>query len=187
MSSLMTLSCATLVIPAAYHSSYKTITALGASGSAAAVEGMVDVLGGRREAEERGLLLLSRGTAIILFLVYIGYLFFQLKTHADLFEAVAEDGEEEEELSMGPWSAGVSLAAITVLTSFCAGASPVPLDPARVRARTRSKADERAVLPPPPRLPDILVSSIDETCQAWNIPKAFVGLILLPLVGNAGA
>lgn len=52
---------------------------------------------------------------------------------------------------MGPWSAGVALALVTVLTSFCA---------------------------------DYLVGSIDETCEAWNIPKAFVGVILLPIVGN---
>lgn len=32
---------------------------------------------------------------------------------------------------------------------------------------------------------DVLVGSIDETAQEWNIPKRFIGLILLPLVGNA--
>lgn len=32
---------------------------------------------------------------------------------------------------------------------------------------------------------DILVGSIDETAQQYHIPKRFIGLILLPLVGNA--
>jgi Ca2+:H+ antiporter len=32
---------------------------------------------------------------------------------------------------------------------------------------------------------DVLVGSIDETAQQWKIPKRFIGLILLPLVGNA--
>jgi calcium/proton exchanger cax len=32
---------------------------------------------------------------------------------------------------------------------------------------------------------DILVGSIDETAQQLKIPKRFIGLILLPLVGNA--
>jgi Ca2+:H+ antiporter len=72
MVSLMTLSCATLIIPAAYHSSYKSITAFAPAN--AAVEGMVGALGASKEAEERGLLLLSRGTSIILFCVYVGYL-----------------------------------------------------------------------------------------------------------------
>lgn len=32
---------------------------------------------------------------------------------------------------------------------------------------------------------DILVGSIDETAEQLRIPKRFIGLILLPLVGNA--
>jgi len=54
-----------------------------------------------------------------LFLTYIGYLVFQLKTHARLFEAEESD-EEEETADMDPWSAGFWLLAITVVTSFCA-------------------------------------------------------------------
>ncbi|KAK8869789.1 calcium/proton exchanger [Kwoniella newhampshirensis] len=94
----------------------------------------------------RGLLVLSRGTSIILLLTYLGYLYFQLRTHAQLFEAEQVEGEEEEVAAMDQWSAGAWLVIITVLTSFCA---------------------------------DILVGSIDETAQQ------FIGLILLPLVGNA--
>ena len=84
----------------------------------------------------RGLLVLSRGTSIILFLTYIGYLVFQLRTHSQLFEA-DEDGEQETE-DMDQYSAGAWLVIITVITAFCA---------------------------------DILVGSIDETAQEWNIPK----------------
>jgi len=32
---------------------------------------------------------------------------------------------------------------------------------------------------------DVLVGSIDETAQRFHVPKDFIGLILLPLVGNA--
>jgi Ca2+:H+ antiporter len=65
------------------------------------------------ESGERGLLIISRGTAILLLGVYIAYLFFQLKTHASLFnpprkprdgEALADESaqevEEEEETPM---------------------------------------------------------------------------------------
>ena len=98
-----------------------------------------------------GLLVLSRGTSIILLITYIGYLVFQLKTHASLFEA--EQGDEEEEVpDMDQWSAGIWLLIVTVVTAFCA---------------------------------DVLVGSIDETAQKFHIPKDFIGLILLPLVGNA--
>jgi Ca2+:H+ antiporter len=37
------------------------------------------------ETGQRGLLIISRGTAILLLGVYIAYLIFQLKTHASLF------------------------------------------------------------------------------------------------------
>lgn len=66
----------------------------------------------------KGLLVLSRGTSIILFAVYLAYLFFQLRTHATLFEA---EGEEEEEIAdMDQWSAGAWLVVITLITAFCA-------------------------------------------------------------------
>jgi len=45
------------------------------------------------------LLLISRGTAIILLCLYVAYLNFQLRTHPDLFKRRAnadEQGEEEE-------------------------------------------------------------------------------------------
>ncbi|ORX39898.1 Sodium/calcium exchanger protein-domain-containing protein [Kockovaella imperatae] len=135
-SSLMTLACITLILPAAYHASE--------TGNLSFVEDSTE------SGTSHGLLILSRGTAIILLLTYIGYLIFQLRTHSQLFEA--EDSGEEETPAMDMWSAGIWLLIITVITAFCA---------------------------------DILVGSIDETAQAWHIPKRFIGLILLPLVGNA--
>jgi len=72
--------------------------------------------------EERcrsGLLIISRGTAILLLMVYIAYLFFQLKTHAYLFQA-PEGEEEEEELEMSSVAAGTALLGVTVVTSFAA-------------------------------------------------------------------
>lgn len=72
--------------------------------------------------EERcrsGLLIISRGTAIVLLLVYVAYLVFQLKTHAYLFQA-PEGEEEEEELEMSPIAAGTALLLVTIVTSFAA-------------------------------------------------------------------
>ena len=54
----MTLSCLTLVIPAAYHSS--------------------SVDRNSPDDTQSGLLIISRGTAILLLIVYIAYLFFQV-------------------------------------------------------------------------------------------------------------
>jgi len=128
--SLMVLACITLVIPAAYHSTQ-------------AKQG--------DPVAEAGLLVISRGTAILLLGTYIAYLFFQLKTHWDLFEPT-DQTEPEEEPKMNVAAAAVALLAVTVVTAFCA---------------------------------DYLVASIEETANRYSIPKPFIGLILLPIVGNA--
>ena len=76
------------------------------------------------ESGQRGLLIISRGTAILLLGVYIAYLIFQLKTHASLFiplkrrqpsspdeevpgRAVEEDDEDAETAQMSVVAAGV--------------------------------------------------------------------------------
>ncbi|KAH9832977.1 calcium/proton exchanger [Rhodofomes roseus] len=115
-SSLMTLACITLVIPAAYHSAQShsgNTTALANSIANAVVDG-TDL----DSVSERGLLLISRGTALLLLVVYIGYLLFQLKTHAHLF--ADEENEEVEEQKMNIPAAASALLLVTVMTSFCA-------------------------------------------------------------------
>lgn len=102
---------------------------------------------------ETNILILSHGTAIILLILYCLYLFFQLRTHANLFDAESQAAEdEEEEPSMGPWAAAAVLVLVTVAVSVCA---------------------------------DYLVDSIDSIVESAHISKTFVGLILLPIVGNA--
>jgi len=159
--SLMTLACITLVIPAAYHASKHVISPV--KGGAMAT--MSNVLyPDLDERSQRGLLIISRGTAILLLGVYIAYLIFQLKTHASLFNPKpmerecppgesAQVAEEEEEIPrMSIVAAGMSLLIVTVATSLVA---------------------------------DYLVASIEETAKRYSIPKAFIGLILLPIVANA--
>ena len=73
-----------------------------------------------------GLLIISRGTAILLLFVYAAYLVFQLKTHAYLFkpqvrrDQEGEEVEEEEAQEMSTLAAGTALLLVTVLTSFAA-------------------------------------------------------------------
>lgn len=141
-SSLMTLSCITLIIPAAYHASFVKPPKGGDDPSP-------------DDATKPGLLLISRGTSIILLVLYLAYLWFQLRTHPDLFKDENEEEQEEEEreeVKMNLPAAALSLLAVTLVTSFCA---------------------------------DYLVASIEETAERYNIPEAFIGLILLPIVANA--
>ncbi|KAF8163521.1 Sodium/calcium exchanger protein-domain-containing protein [Crassisporium funariophilum] len=100
-SSLMTLACITLVIPAAYHSS--------SSGT-----GILSPY----PASDHGLLVISRGTAIVLLLIYCAYLYFQLKSHAFLYDSDVHHEVEPQQMSIV--AASVSLLAVTVVTSFCA-------------------------------------------------------------------
>ncbi|EPQ29897.1 uncharacterized protein PFL1_02570 [Pseudozyma flocculosa PF-1] len=142
--SIMTLGCITIAIPAAYQMSQKMSQMF--DGGEAALAAYRD-----SKDTEAGLLFISRGTSLILVAIYILYLFFQLKTHAFLYEADEEDDEEEEELKMTPYAAMLGLAVVTVVTGFNA---------------------------------DYLVSAIDEVANDYKIPKAFIGVILLPIVGN---
>jgi Ca2+:H+ antiporter len=111
-----------------------------------------------RDEKTRSILILSRGTAIILLLLYVLYLIFQLRTHSNLFDAEVsdvEEGEEEpeaEEPIIGPVSAAGVLVVTTLLVAICA---------------------------------EYLVGSIDDIVESAGISKAFIGLILIPIVGNA--
>jgi Ca2+:H+ antiporter len=132
MSSLMTVATASLIIPATLY----------------AVMANKD-----NQTQEDNIMVLSRGTAIILLFIYVSYLYFQLKSHADLFDdAEAQDGEEEGATLLGPWAAGAVLVVITVGVAICA---------------------------------EYLVDSIDAIVEEAHISKTFIGLILIPIVGNA--
>jgi len=128
MSSLMVVATASLIIPATLYSVMSN-----------------------DHSQDAKINLLSRGTAIVLLIIYIAYLFFQLKTHADLFDAEGEEeGEGAKVLSV--WAAVACLVLVTILVAVCA---------------------------------DYLVGSIDAIVEKAHISKTFIGLILIPIVGNA--
>ncbi|KAF2103768.1 calcium/proton exchanger [Rhizodiscina lignyota] len=130
MSSLMAVASASLIVPATLYAQLEN----------------------SKEKTEGNILILSHGTAIILLLLYGLYLFFQLKSHANLFDAEAQVEEEEEEHILDPWGATAALLIVTILVAVCA---------------------------------DYLVESIDDIVKTTGISKTFIGLILLPIVGNA--
>ncbi|KAL2015451.1 hypothetical protein VTK56DRAFT_5413 [Thermocarpiscus australiensis] len=137
--SLMTIASASMILPAALYG----------------------VLSQREEGpKQASILVLSRGTAIILLFLYCLYLYFALRTHKKLFEPEAQNvessrsnsEEEEQEPVLGPWSAALVLVVTTLVISVCA---------------------------------DYMVDSIDALVATGKISKAFIGLILIPIVGNA--
>ena len=132
MSSLMAVASVSLIIPA-------TLYAVMAKTSAGETEDHI--------------LVLSHGTSIILLLLYILYLFFQLKTHTDFFdEESASEGEHEEAQILSPWAAGIALVVVTIAVAVCA---------------------------------EYLVDSIDSIVKTAHVSKTFIGLVLIPIVGNA--
>ena len=89
------ISKAALVIPAAYHSAKLHVVSprYGKQMVSMTDPLIVDL----DEEAQKGLLTISRGTAILLLGVYIAYLIFQLKTHARLFEPKRSDAPTDVE------------------------------------------------------------------------------------------
>ncbi|KAK0385423.1 hypothetical protein NLU13_7899 [Sarocladium strictum] len=133
--SMMTLSSASLVLPAALYA-------------------ILDQSDSKEDEKNRSILILSRGTAIILLCLYALYLVFQLRTHSNLFDAENQIDEEQEEETpnLGPVAATMVLVVTTLLVAICA---------------------------------EYLVGSIDDIVESAGISKNFIGLILIPIVGNA--
>ncbi|KAJ5111208.1 hypothetical protein N7532_001743 [Penicillium argentinense] len=129
LSSLMVVASASLIIPSILDSTTPP--------SWDAVHGSV--------------LSLSRATSAVLLVFYLVYLYFQLKSHADLF--VDDSEEDEEEAKLDPWAASLVLILATLGVTFCS---------------------------------DYLVDSVDGFVEAWGVSRAFIGLIVVPVIGNAG-
>lgn len=148
MSSLMAVASTSLVIPATLYGVLNT---------------------SKSSDTEQQIRLLSHGTAIILLVLYVMYLYFQLHSHASLFDAPDEashnnadiesgnanhsqDHSQKEEPLLTPWTAAMVLVLITIAVSICA---------------------------------EYLVDSINAVVATVHISKTFIGLILIPIVGNA--
>ncbi|KAG2364508.1 Sodium/calcium exchanger protein-domain-containing protein [Suillus spraguei] len=112
-----------------------------------------------------GLLFISRGTAILLLGAYCVYLWFQLKSHPTLFispvsptdKPISEETVETTEMEEAMPRMGTAAAGVALLS---------------VTVVTAFCAE-------------YLVSSTEETAVRYSIPKAFIGVVLLPIVGNA--
>ena len=180
MSSLLLVASASLIIPA-------TLYAVMAKGAGA----------DRGNAEDQ-VMILSRGTSIILLILYVLYLFFQLKSHADVFLAKPEDAQAREHRNRAD-----SLIAPGRLEDGNAGFNHTVLEssPTDMQGEGLPKNDEdeeEHILGPVSSTvalvvvtvlvawcAEYLVGSIDDIVAASGMSRTFIGLILLPIVGNA--
>lgn len=109
------------------------------------------------EANQADILDISRVSAVIIFSIYLMYMYFQMKTHTSLFES-------EPDLSLSP-DDDVDEEPTMTLTGVLFFLAAVTLLIAVCS--------------------NVLIDSIQPITVAYSINESFVGIILLPIVGNA--
>ncbi|KAJ5369906.1 Vacuolar calcium ion transporter [Penicillium cataractarum] len=164
--SLLALAVASLIIPTAFHT--------------------------WSDGNKENTAPLSRGTSVLLLIVYGCYLFFQLKSHVDMYN---EPSKKVEKRSKKSGEANRGIAQIGKMTAQTMGGS---------NAQEVNMQDDEGEEPEQPQLSmpvalltlgistalvavcaEFMVDSIDALTATGNISETFVGLILLPIVGNA--
>jgi Ca2+:H+ antiporter len=136
---------------------------------------------------------LSRGTSVLLLITYGCYLFFQLKSHVDMYNRPSPKVEKRRQ-RIGEGDANRGIAQIAKMSAASMGGENAQ------QVQMQDPADE----PEQPQLTivvalitlgvattlvavcaEFMVDSIDALTATGNIGQTFVGLILLPIVGNA--
>ncbi|CAN1248228.1 Vacuolar cation/proton exchanger 5 [Linum perenne] len=102
-------------------------------------------------------LALSRFSSCIMLIAYAAYLFFQLNTKRDPYIPLTESTEasDDDDDEAPEISKFESIVWLSIMTAWIS------------------------------ILSEYLVDAIEGASHAWNIPIAFIGVILLPIVGNA--
>ncbi|KAF2020473.1 calcium/proton exchanger [Aaosphaeria arxii CBS 175.79] len=129
---MLSLAVMSLLLPTAFHSAFSNY-----------------------DTADRETLYVSRGTSVVLLLVYILYLLFQLKSHSYMYASTPQhiiDEESHPGHVMSRTAAVVMLMISTALVAVCA---------------------------------DFMSDAIEPMVEKTNVSAAFIGLIILPIVGNA--
>ncbi|KAI9821630.1 MAG: hypothetical protein M1827_002211 [Pycnora praestabilis] len=165
--SLLALAVGSLIIPTAFHQ-FST-------------------------AGDSGIAPLSRGTAIILLIVYGCYLYFQLKTHADMYNEPSKKVPSRK-AALEEGAASNMMAQVGGNLSANAGGQLAQENPVQ-QPEEEKEEPQLSIWTAVITLgvstalvalcAEYLVSSIDALTATGGISKTFVGLILLPIVGNA--
>ncbi|KAJ6265077.1 hypothetical protein Dda_1232 [Drechslerella dactyloides] len=194
-SSLLAVAVLSLIIPSAFHW----------AGS-----------NGRNGDEiQRGIVGLSRGTSVILLVVYGVYLFFQLKSHADLFNMQSQKAPKRKDLepsamqhllqqSANAGTGSIGHPSVQGQAYPRSSLSPATAPGSSGDTKPETIVEEEEEEGPQPELllitavvllagstalvaicAEFLVDSLDYLVSHSPISKYFVGLILLPIVGNA--
>ncbi|KAF5337493.1 hypothetical protein D9758_013591 [Tetrapyrgos nigripes] len=172
-SSLLTISVIAVLLPAAFHFSVTTAT---------------------DSDEPQDVLKLSHGVALILLFIYGSYLFFQLYSHATLYDDKHQDNFKSTKYE--PRKKGQAEGSEMVGAE---GSMANNVD-AEIAREPREEGEEEeqpqmnlfitlvslaVVTVPVAVTAEWLVDSIDGLVESSPISEVFIGVILLPIVGNA--
>ncbi|CAI7605049.1 unnamed protein product [Penicillium bialowiezense] len=166
--SMLALAVSSLIIPTAYHRWSDTSTS---DGTAA----------------------LSRGTSVLLLIVYACYLFFQLKSHADMYNRPSPKVERRRaRVNEGDASRGIAqIGKMTATPLVGQSADHMQMEDVEEEQEQPQLSILTAMLTLiistafVAACAEFMVDSIDALTATGNIGETFVGLILLPIVGNA--
>lgn len=119
-------------------------------------------LGGKKHDSEV-VLAVSRQVAVVMAAAYCAYLYFQLFTHKHLFDAVTPkkiagepvEDDDDEEEEVPVFTFVFALVGLAIVSVLISVLS------------------------------DILVATLQDAAVKWHIPEQFIGIILVPIVGNA--
>jgi len=170
-SSLLALSIGSLIIPTAFHR----------FGS--------DTDNAKTQA---GVAPISRGTSVILLLVYASYLLFQLKTHTDMYNEPSKKGEKRKG---GKLESGAIQRGIATMGAGGAASSGGQVN----QANLVNDSEDEEETPSLTIIGALLTLTISTVLVAFcsefmvtgidaisgSVSEEFIGLILLPIVGNA--
>jgi Ca2+:H+ antiporter len=162
LSSLMIISAVALILPTALYSTFEASTPL-------------DL--------DKQIVNFSRGTAVVLFVLYIAYLYFQLKTHKYLFDAqpegnTAHRGDESNAVSRQGSHQGTDHE----------GTQRTPVEDLEQTAPTNVLTTTVALIASAAGImlcSYFLLASIDKTSEATHISRTFIAAILVPIASNA--
>lgn len=163
---LLVLGCCFLAGGFGYHEQFfnsnvaSTMSSLLAVASASMLlpATLYDTLPKSDSSESENVILsLSRGTALVLLALYGMYLVFELKTHPDLFDEERQQGSDDNEGEVPPTPHLWTTVLVLALSTVVIAICA-----------------------------NYLVGSINSFVETTSISKVFVGLILIPIVGNAG-
>ncbi|KAL9615925.1 MAG: hypothetical protein Q9204_008640 [Flavoplaca sp. TL-2023a] len=173
-SSLLALAIGSLIIPAAFES--------------------YAAKNGTDAVQELNVTKLSQGTAVLLLLVYAAYLIFQLRTHIEMYNAPSRKGDKRKP-KPGAGDATRGFAQIGADISVGMGGVNTQETPMREPEEEKEQPQLHLITALLTLgistafvgiCAEFMTDAIDPiTKPCGPLPRTFVGLILLPIVGNA--